>query len=1192
MKRVGGLLLAVAAGLLICSVAWSQAIFSTISGTVADQSGAVIPGAQVTLTNASSGTARQTVANQQGFYTFASVPVGTYNLSVSSPGFQAFQNKGIAVGGGELRTVNVAMKIGSASQTVEVSSAGDILTPVSSGEQTDSLSTVQLQNYVQTGSNAGEFLKIMPGMAVSNGVSNSSKYSGQVIGINNSGSGGTQSPLGGAFFANGLPGNTMDIVSDGAHVSDPGCNCDTPINPNSDFLQEFKVLDSNFSAEDQKGPLVLTSVTKAGGQQFHGDGFFQARNYLLNSNDAYNKALGQPRAPFAFYYVGGNVGGPVALPHLKNKLFFFVGDEYFYQQLNTGVIEATVPTAGMINGDFSPAQMSLLGKVTAQGAPPGQINSSTQSAWGGTTMPAGVIDPSMQALMKLYPAPNSDPNVTGGFNYVTQIAFTQPNKQFVGRLDYDISDNTKVWARWNHQTETQPFIQQQWGSNNYQLPYPTEVIGNNSSDSIAGTLTHVFSSTLTNETVFAYTQILFPNVFQNPSAIDPTKVGYTDPTLFNHSATPTHQIPNFGGLTNKASEAGLIFGRSGYEVGGAGQGLYADKYMPSASDTITKVLRTHTLAAGFFWEWIKNAQPDNQTTNGTMTFFPANNATLTYGDAYADMLGGNLTSYAEYNFNRIYAESYKTYEFFAQDSWQLTPKFTLNYGVRFTHFQPWIDDLGYGFAVFDPTQYSNANNGACAQGPTFCGFEWHARNPSVPVGGFPTTPLLYQPRIGVAYDLHGDGSTVVRGGWGYFYYHFGQFTSGLETSAGSEGITLTPSVVNNSTSQLLARNLGNTAFQAVPATPVAVGKNDTNSNPYTMEYNFTIEQRTPWQGLLSMAYIGNVTRNLPNQAGYGSNINLVPLGAMLTNSNPGNASPNPYRPMVGYGDVNIIQSNLYSNYNGLQVKWNHEGQLGIIQLNYTWSKALGIVGPAGVNLNSGEAVINPFNLRANYGPLATDRRQVFNAAYSINLPSPIHGNRLAGGFVNGWQLSGSTSLQSGANLTGNAGNYNFNLNTGGAIIPGSISAANSKGIPINAQSIYGSPDVGNNNVMPVLTCNPRSNLQAHQFLNGSCFSLPTTPGQPAPNVLPAIYGPAYFGSDLGIFKNFQIGHREGSRLQLRAQASNFLNHPLWSYPNTSNLTLNYKQDTNGNITMSNSNFGVTQYKQGNRIVEFEAKYYF
>jgi hypothetical protein len=801
--------------------------------------------------------------------------------------------------------------------------------------------------------------------------------------------------------------------------------------------------------------------------------------------------------------------------------------------------------------------------------------------------------------MKLYPTPNADPNATGGFNYVSAVSFNQNNTQFVLRGDYDLSDKTKIWARWNWQTELQPFIQQQWGSNVNQLAYPSRVLGHNRSDSVAATVTHIFGPTLTNELVLAYTQVLFPNSFENPSAIDPAKVGYANQTLFPHNsstAPPTHQIPSFGGccttaaagLSAAASEAALIYGRGGYEFGGAGV-LFANKYMPSFSDTMTKVWRTHTFAAGLFYEWIRNSQPDFQSANGLMSYYPANNTNFTYGDAYADMLAGNMTSYAEFSFNRLFAESFNTYEFFGQDAWQLTPRLTLNYGMRLSHFQPWVDDVGYGFSIFDPSKYDNSNNGACAKGPTFCGFDWHSRNSAVPIGGFPTRALFYQPRVGVAYDLRGNGETVIRGGWGYFFYHMGQFTNGLQTSAGASGVQLTPATIGNK--QLLAKNLGSTAFTAVPPTPTAVGRDD-DKQPYSMEYNATIEQRTPWKGLFSAAYIGSVNRDLPNFAGYGSNVNMVPLGAMLTNSNPATANPNAYRPMVGYSDVNIIQNNVFSNYNSLVVKWSHQGSLGVIQLNYAWQKALGIVNPAGFNLNQGGATINPFNLQANYGPLATDRKQIFNAAYSINLPSPIHGGALLGGLVNGWQLSGTTSLQSGANLTGNAGSYNFNTSLNGAIIPGSITTANPKGIAINSQSIYGTPNAGNGNIVPILTCDPKSNLAPHQYINGNCFSVPMTPGQAAPRILPAIYGPAYFNSDLGIFKNFHIGSKESSRLQLRVQAANFLNHPLWSYPNTANLKLNFKQDSAGNLSQTNSQFGFATNKQGNRIVQFQAKYYF
>ncbi|MBV9679948.1 MAG: carboxypeptidase regulatory-like domain-containing protein, partial [Acidobacteriaceae bacterium] len=214
---------------------WAQAIFATLTGIVSDASGAVVANAQITLRNAESGDERTTVTGSEGYYTFASVPVGTYNLTITAPGFQSFKANGIALGGGEKRNVNASLQLGSTNQTIEVTGAADVITPVDSGEKSNILTTKQLQNYIQVGSNAAEYIKIMPGFGISNGASNKASYTGQTIGINGNGDGGSQSPLNGNFSYSGLPGNTLDIVADGAHVSDPGCNCATPVNPNSDF---------------------------------------------------------------------------------------------------------------------------------------------------------------------------------------------------------------------------------------------------------------------------------------------------------------------------------------------------------------------------------------------------------------------------------------------------------------------------------------------------------------------------------------------------------------------------------------------------------------------------------------------------------------------------------------------------------------------------------------------------------------------------------------------------------------------------------------------------------------------------------------------------------------------------------------------------------------------------------------------
>jgi len=259
---------------------WGQGIFGTLTGVVTDPSQSVVPGAKITLTDTASGSTRDTVSNSEGYYSFASVPVGSYSLSVEAANFESYKAQDVRLGGGERRNLNVTLKVGSTSETVEVNAEMSSIATLDSGEKSFALTTKELENFAQVGSNAAEYIKIVPGFGITNGTQNKANYNGQTIGINANGDSGSQSPLNAAFSYNGLPVNVLDITADGAHVSDPGCNCDTPVNPNSEFLQEFKVLTSNFSAENQKGPVLITSVSKAGGKSYHGSAFFSARNHL------------------------------------------------------------------------------------------------------------------------------------------------------------------------------------------------------------------------------------------------------------------------------------------------------------------------------------------------------------------------------------------------------------------------------------------------------------------------------------------------------------------------------------------------------------------------------------------------------------------------------------------------------------------------------------------------------------------------------------------------------------------------------------------------------------------------------------------------------------------------------------------------------------------------------------------------
>jgi len=1146
-KKIGVLCILVLVALVIA--AHAQSITATLTGLVSDATEAVVPNAKVTITNATSGDVRRTITNSDGYFTFASMPSGTYKVTVEAPGFIPYELTDIQFTGAEKRNVNVVLKVGATSEKVEVSSAVDLVAPVDSGEKSAVLTTRQLQDFSVVGRSAAEFIKILPGFAISGtGTENRSNYTGEVIGINGNGDGGSQSALNNAYNVNGLPTNSLDITADGAHVSDPGCNCATPVNPNTDMIQEFKVLTSNFSAENSKGPAVISSIMKSGGRDVHGTAYLYARHYAMNSNDWINNRLNNPKPENKYFFPGGNISGPVLIPGTninksRNKLFFFTGYEYYFQTLDTGLITATVPTAGMRQGNFSPSELAKLGNITAAGSAP-QALDPAQFPTG--IIPANQIDKSGQALMNLYPLPNADPNATGGYNYVKQVVFDQNSWQWASRVDYNVSDNTKLFVRYNLQKEKQLFPVGLWWRNGNQVPYPTEIVGKNESQSISASLTHVFSPTLTNEVVFGYTYITFPNVFNDPSKVDRSALGINFPGVYHNGVKQIPSMLGWGG------EFATLFNPGGFEAGGS-KGLFADKYLPSVSDNITKVWGTHTMKFGAYYEYVINDQPANGYTNGLL--IQANWASGSTGSAYADLLTGKVAQYQEQNKNPLHNEAYNSIEWFGQDSWKATKRLTVELGLRASHFGQWYDRQGIGFAVWDPSTY-NPN----AKPTDYTGLQWNARNPSIPLSGFPSKALLWAPRFGMAYDLVGDGSTVLRGGIGLFYYHNSQFTQGLDAPAGVQTKSF------NDLTTLDAISHTDPGTGAIGTDAVRKGDDKT---PKTWSYSFTLSRRLPFASMLEVSYVGNQSSNLLNQNGVGTNINAVPYGALLKISgDPGSAGYDTFRPFGAYQDLHVASHNFYQNYNSMQIVWLRTKGRYNIQMNYTYGKSLGVVGG------------DEFNLNNDYGPLSADRRHIFNAAYSVELPSPVKHNKVGEGLINGWQLSGITQFQSGANLSGNTGE-NFGLNTNGAV----LSTGPASGFAISARSINGTDSVP---LHPLVTCSPTANLGANQFVNGNCFAVPTVPGQNGPIVLPEIFGPAFFNSDLGLYKNFHF--TEAKKLQFRFNAYNFLNHPLWSFRSgSSNLNLTYDPTS---FKVNNPNFGVATEKQGHRIIQLAVKFYF
>ena len=611
---VAGLLL----GLSSATLLRAQSIYGTITGTVSDQSGAVAPGAEVQLKNAATGEVRKTTTNADGYFSYSSVPAGTYSLSVKITGFRTAVTEGIQVTGASTLSFPFKLQIETAATRVEVTSSADQIVSTDSGEKDYTLTSKQLQDYTIVGANAAEFIKILPGFAQRNngdGLKTGTDFSGQVIGINGNGDGGSQSPLNGAFVANGTGVNNIDITADGAHVSDPGCNCATPVNPNTDMIQEFKVLTSNFSAENSKGPIVINSVAKSGGHDFHGLASFDLRDYKLNANSWVNNFTGVAKPQNKFIYPQFQIGGPVLIPGTgfnksRDKLFFFSAFEYYFQTLDTGLLGATVPTANMRNGNFSPAELANLGTKTASGGAPSQLNSSLTTGAGaiypGGIIPSSAIDPSGQGLMNLFPLPNADPNSNGGYNYVRDVVFDQNSWQWMSRVDYSISDNTKLYVRYNLQKETQQFPVTLWWRNAVSVPYPTPILGKNVSDSISTSLTHVFSPTFLNNFRFGRYHSI---IYSGQEKVAPTNLAGTQFGLKNVNPEPFAYGPASMNI-------------SGFQWAGPAewQPSGATDVNTQFNDQVTITRGRHLLKLGADLRWLQYDDLGWATQNGTYQF--------------------------------------------------------------------------------------------------------------------------------------------------------------------------------------------------------------------------------------------------------------------------------------------------------------------------------------------------------------------------------------------------------------------------------------------------------------------------------------------------------------------------------------------------------------------------------------------
>jgi len=1218
-----GLLIAV---LIFCQLpAFGQVGTGRLSSTVYDASGAVIPNAKVVLTSESTQTSRDTVSNNSGFFDFQAVQAGTYTVTVTAAGFTSWEGKGIVITQGASATLpNITLNVRGTKTEVTVVSASEMIVPVDTGQSSTTLNTQMISQVSIAGRDAAELIKIMPGMGFTNGLSQGSSFNPTNGTANNSG------PIG-MYSANGTqPFGAMTMTNDGANLLDPGNQGTQVANINADQTAEVTLLTSAYGAEFAKGPVTFQAIGKSGGSQFHGSGYFYARNGVFNSTDSYLKSQGVAKPDDHYYYPGGDIGGPVLIPGTgfnknRDKLFFYAGFEVMRQQQAGYLKNYFLPTADMMGqnpakayGDFTPQYLGwsdsngtkhagVLGSNfmnaygTGWSAPCGNtydasgnvltnggcngasnneggvIGNGSGVVYPGGKIPLSMIDPSSLNYWKTYPSPNANSaNNSAGANYQVLINPPQNRWELKLRGDYNISDNTKLFFSWNRQDETDQNPINIWWTTPGALPYPSALTAYQESQVYSANLTHVFSPTLTNEFVFADAKFVNPINLGNPSAVDPATVGFKLTGLFTDPYKP--QIPNV--LTWDGAVAGYgayTMGITGY-VADFGKTSNA----PNISDNISKVWGTHTVKAGFYWDFNQNDQTGGDQTNasqGTLTYY--NYQGQSTGNEIADFVTGRAGLNQTNNFP---TENFKYYQysFYVQDSWKASRRLTLTYGLRMDHMGQWFPNSGPGLAVWDWATYNN--NPATA--PAYTGFLDHTQSSSIPVSGFPSKSFFPEPRVGAAYDLFGNGKTVLRGGFGEYRYQLAynsvsgaSYTAplGYITEGSTWGCCIGYTSFNNYSPSLGAAGLG-----SGPSKVLTEGDSRT---PHSYTYNFTISQRVPFNSVAEFEYSGNKSKDMMLDSGGLGNVDLVPVGAffradpltgVVNNPASSNFPTNDYYPLRNYTSLQTVTHGSYSNYNAFIATWQKQTGRVTYTMNYTFSKVLGIRDNETDNGAGQGSAVDPYTMANNYGVLGFDHTHIFNAAYVINLPSPIHGNAIAGGVVNGWELSGITQLQSGAPIQPNtAGNLNVQW-------PSSYSQQQDLGT-------NGYP----NGVIPQVICDPRDGLSSGQYFNPACFA-PPPKGQQGTLVWPYIKGPGYFNSDLSLYKNFNF--KEHQQIQFRMQTYNFLNHPLEQFNADGNST-DIKLNFNNNNTLSQTNInalttGTPLHTVGRRVVMFSVKYVF
>ncbi len=1217
---------------------------ATLSGTVLDSSGGVISGAQITLRNSDTLTARTSETNGVGFYSIPAVQPGTYTMKIVAKGFASKERTGIIVhGGDELMLPSFVLEVGSVTATVTVEESTQII-PVDNGEKSEILESKDIDNLALEGRDTTELLKTLTGVTVSpNGLSNGSSYSDINLSENSSAVGNGMA-VGGAPYRGGSA-----LLLDNVSIIDPGENGGALTFIDPDMTAEVNVQTSNFGAQEEFGPVVISAISKSGGAHFHGTAYFNARNDVLDANDWQDNHEGVGKAGAHYYYPGGSFGGTV--PHTQHKLFFWAGYEKLIQnQGNANHLTSYIPSPEMMKGDFSSDNADNAALC------PNGFSSSFSGTWcnditstmilpdgskpipaagngmTGATIPSSFLDSGAKALAAIWPTANVNPLTTpGNYNYYGPVTNINNGWIYRLRIDYNLSDNSKFFISYQQGYSAELAAGNgahiYWTPGN-SIPMPGGgLYGKAYSKAISGHFVHTFNASSTNEFIASWAYGNFPYSPPNISAMYKTTLGYPSSygTVFSGGSKYIPSYASGGNQTYPDFSQADIYEPNGYYL--------VRKEVPAFADNFTKVWGSHTVKMGGFEMDVSNLQGDDndylngeiESTSGQSTNAVTGIMTGSQQNPTANFAIGSATSYQESSSEPISDMAYQNLSFYVDDTWRAAKRLTLDFGLRFEHIGHWYDRQGTGMADFFPDRVQTDYYAGKADP----GFYWHGIDPGVPLSGQPNRLAMVSPRFGLSYDLFGNGNTVIRGGWGAYRFadQYNNYAAALTTAQGIKNYNLpgNTSVLLSQLSSLATSSCPTTGITAYESACASGSHTGLNANDYgvplTYSYNLTIDKQLKWNSMLEVAYVGSRSSHIidDGETIEGSNFgavadqNKTPIDSLfkadsrtgIISNNPENVGTNtngtatgnvladyhPYGYAYGTSSIYMPQTTSYTNYNGAQASWmKRAGNLNF-NVNATWSKTLG------TGLQE-----NPFNIKANYGVEAIDRPWVFNASYQYSTGEFFHrGNSIIRGAVNGWTISGISTWQAGGNLLPNLGNGvpNFNMTLNYINIPSTVTGVTNS---VSYKTYYGTD--APYYIQPVLTCNPNKGLGYLQRLQLKCFSAPAVGNYGGQNY-PYMSMASYFDNDLALYKTFRLPKEEV--VQFRVSAFNWLNHSLPQFTGESQITPYFNVDYNSKAITSNlcsgsntsgctvSNFGYLNEREGGtsaRIIELDLKYSF